>query len=132
MRHLLDTQILIWALISPERLSLNARNILLNHEILVSHISFLEIAIKQTIGKIPEFDLSVADLSSRVEEDGFSMISLQTGHIDAYSRIPLFAQHRDPFDRILLATVLSENIPIISSDANFDLYAPDVQVIRNC
>jgi PIN domain nuclease of toxin-antitoxin system len=132
MRHLLDTQILIWTLISPERLSSNTRNILLNHEVLVSHISFLEIAIKQMIGKLPEFDLSVTDLSSRIEQDGFTLISLQTEHIDAYGAIPLFAQHRDPFDRILLATALSENMPIISSDANFDLYLPDVQVVRNC
>jgi PIN domain nuclease of toxin-antitoxin system len=131
MRHLLDTQILIWALISPERLSLNTRSILLNHEILVSHVSFLEIAIKQKIGKLPEFDLSVAELSSRVEQDGFNLISLQTQHIDAYGAVPLFANHRDPFDRILLATALSEKISLISSDANFELYLPDVQVVMN-
>lgn len=131
MRYLIDTQILIWTMISPQRLYPETKSILQNHEIFVSPITFLEIAIKQKISKLPEFDLSIEVLSNRVEQDGFNVLSLQTKHIAAYATIPLFADHRDPFDRILLATALSENVPIISADGNFRLYSPYLQVIMN-
>jgi PIN domain nuclease of toxin-antitoxin system len=45
--------------------------------------------------------------------------------------VPLLANHRDPFDRLLLATAISENMPIISSDENFIYYQEQVQLIRN-
>ncbi|SMF95167.1 PIN domain nuclease, a component of toxin-antitoxin system (PIN domain) [Methylomagnum ishizawai] len=131
MRHLIDTQILIWTIISPEKLTAQTIDLLQNNEIFVSQISFLEIAIKQKIGKLPELDLSIAALTTRAEQDGFNLLMLQTRHIDTYGTIPLYPNHRDPFDRILLATALSENIPIISADENFDLYAPQIQIIKN-
>jgi PIN domain nuclease of toxin-antitoxin system len=131
MRYLIDTQILIWAVISPERLSPGTINILQNNEILVSQISFLEIAIKQKIGKLPDFPLPVAALSYRVKQDSFNVLSLKTRHIEAYGAVPLFSNHRDPFDRILLATALSERIPVISADANFELYSSSVQIVMN-
>ena len=49
-------------------------------------------------------------------KDGFEILSLKNSHIEAYERIQLIDTHRDPFDRLLLATSLSENIPIISAD----------------
>jgi PIN domain nuclease of toxin-antitoxin system len=100
VRHLIDTQILIWAIISPEKLAPHTVNILQSNEIFVSQISFLEIAIKQKIGKLPELDLPIASLANRAEQDGFNLLMLQTHHIDAYHAIPLFPDHRDPFDRI--------------------------------
>ena len=131
MQYLIDTQILIWTMISPKRLSQETKSILQNHEIFVSPITFLEIAIKQKIGKLPEFYLSIEVLSNRVEQDGFNVLSLKTKHISAYAAIPLFADHRDPFDRILLATALSEEIPILSSDSNFKLYSSLVKIVIN-
>lgn len=112
MRHLIDTQILLWSLISPKRLSKHARRILENHPIFVSQVSLLEIAFKQKINKLPEFILPIEDLSPRLTADGFNLLSLSTEHIRAYQVIPLFGDHRDPFDRVLLATALSEGIPI--------------------
>ena len=63
--------------------------------------------------------------------NGFNLLFLETRHIAAYEDIPLLTKHRDPFDRILLARALSENIPIISADTNFEFYLPQVQVIIN-
>lgn len=131
MRYLIDTQILIWALNSPEQLSSSTRQLLQGNAIFVSQISFLEIAIKQKIGKLPEFDLSAEALLSRVEQDGFNVLPLKISHIAAYDRLTLFQNHRDPFDRILLATALSESMPIISADENFALYSAQVRLIEN-
>jgi len=131
MRYLIDTQIIIWAISYPRKLSKNVKSILESNTILVSPISFLEIAIKQKIGKLPEFDLPIETLSYRLEQDGFNFLALETRHISAYDSIPLFAEHRDPFDRILLATCFNEDIPIISADTNFKLYMPQVQIVMN-
>lgn len=81
--------------------------------------------------RIPD-DFNVPlDLSARLTADGFNLLSLSTEHIRAYQAIPLFGDHRDPFDRVLLATAPSEGIPILSSDANFQRYRPAVQVVMN-
>lgn len=130
-RLLIDTQIMIWALTRPEKLSTNASHHLQNDEVFVSQISLFEIAIKQKIGKLPEFNLPIPTLTYRLEQDGFNLLSLESQHISAYEAIPLFQNHRDPFDRILLATSLSENMPILSSDENFKLYSPQVRIITN-
>jgi PIN domain nuclease of toxin-antitoxin system len=102
MRYLIDTQILIWTLVNPEKLSFSITEILQNNEIFVGKISLFEIAIKQKIGKPPELDLSVTALSDRIQQDGFNVLPLRIRHIEAYSTIPLLPNHRDPFDRLLL------------------------------
>jgi PIN domain nuclease of toxin-antitoxin system len=97
----------------------------------VSQITFFEIAIKQKIGKLPELDLPISGLVQCTEQDGFNLLALETQHIAAHDVIPLLATHRDPFDRILLATAYSEAIPILSSDTNFEFYSSHVQIVMN-
>ena len=100
--YLLDTQIFIWTLISPEKLTTHNQLLLKNNEIFVSQISLFEIAIKQKIGKLPELPLSIEELAERIEQDNFN----------------------------LLAIALSENMPIISADSNFQYYK-NIQLIEN-
>jgi len=133
MKVLIDTQILIWYQLYDPKLHANIYDLLTRVEntVYVSQISLVEIAIKQKIGKLPELVVSIDTLVSLIEQDGFVILPLQTRHIEAYSMIPLFPEHRDPFDRLLLATAFSENIPIVSSDGNFRLYREHVQVFSN-
>lgn len=131
MRYLADTQIFIWALISPEKLAPKNQEILQNNEIFISQISLFEIAIKQKIGKLPELALSIDDLTAQIQQDNFNLLPLSNAHLAAYDAIPLLENHRDPFDRLLLATALSENIPVISADPNFVDYMPQIQLIDN-
>jgi PIN domain nuclease of toxin-antitoxin system len=133
MKVLIDTQILIWYQLNDPKLHANVYDLLtrLENTVYVSQISLVEIAIKQKIGKLPELDVSISTLANLIEQDGFIMLPLQTQHIEAYSEIPLFPEHRDPFDRLLLATAFSENIPIVSSDGNFELYKQYVQIFDN-
>jgi len=102
--YLIDTQILIWTLVTPNKLAQQIKNALENEAIFISQVSFFEIAIMQKLGKLPEFDLSIDQLTSFIERDGFNLLGIQNRHIDAYAEIPLLANHRDPFDRLLLAT----------------------------
>lgn len=133
MNYLIDTQILIWYQLDSTKLNLRIRGLLNNRNniVIVSQISLFEIAIKQKLGKLPELDLSIEIWANLIKQDAFNLLTLQTGHIEAYSQIPLLPDHRDPFDRLLLATALSENMAIISADANFKLYEPQVQLVSN-
>ena len=130
MPYLIDTQIFIWAIVSPKKIGNNARTILENNAIWVSQISIFEIAIKQKIGKLPELTLSIESLVNQLYKDGFLFLPINNTHIVAYNSIPLLADHRDPFDRLILATALAENLPIISADARFSEYTPQIQLVE--
>lgn len=64
-------------------------------------------------------------------KDGFEILNLKNAHIETYEKIQLIDNHRDPFDRLLLATSLSENMPIISADENFKKYVSQINLIEN-
>ncbi|MET7255512.1 type II toxin-antitoxin system VapC family toxin [Dyadobacter jiangsuensis] len=129
-RYLLDTQVLIWALASPSRLSVNTIDLLANNSIFVSHISLLEIAIKQRIGKLPELPISISELEKVILADGFGLIPISVAHINAYNGIPLHEEHRDPFDRLILATAYSEEMPVVSADRNFKIYKDVISLVE--
>jgi PIN domain nuclease of toxin-antitoxin system len=131
MEYLIDTQIVIWSIISPNKLSVKVRKILQNHSIGISQVSFFEIAIKQKIGKLPELNISIEDLITRLLADNFEILPIKNAHIVSYDDIPLMPDHKDLFDRLILATTFSEDLPIISSDENFKLYVPQIKLIEN-
>ena len=133
MIYLIDTQILIWYQLNSEKLNSEICALLkdADNTIYVSAISLFEIAIKQKIGRLPGLDMSIANLSDLIIQDGFTLLELKTAHIAAYADIPLMSEHRDPFDRLLLATAFCENTPIISADQNFAQYQPQIQLVMN-
>ncbi|MGG7666141.1 type II toxin-antitoxin system VapC family toxin [Dyadobacter sp. BHUBP1] len=100
------------------------------HAIFVSHVSLLEIAIKQKIGKLPDLPISINELEKVILADGFGLIPISAAHIDNYNVIPLHEEHRDPFDRLILATAYSEKMPIISADGNFKIYSEIISLIE--
>ncbi|UHG94290.1 type II toxin-antitoxin system VapC family toxin [Spirosoma oryzicola] len=130
MDYLADTQVFIWAIVSPEKLKPIVQNILQTNTIWVSQISLFEIAIKQRINKLPELSLPVEALISQLYRDGFQLMPLRNTHIAAYESIPLFANHRDPFDRLLIASALEENLTIISADEQFREYVPQIRLLE--
>lgn len=127
---LADTQVVIWSLISPAKIVPIVRSILQTSTVFVSEISLLEIAIKQKINRLPDLTLSVDELTSQLIADGFHLLSINRKHIATYAQIPLFEEHRDPFDRLILATALAENLTVISTDKNFPLYVPTISLIQ--
>jgi PIN domain nuclease of toxin-antitoxin system len=122
MTFLLDTHAFLWFILNDLQLSGNARNVIAdpNHDILLSPASHWEIAIKTSMGKyqIP------GDFGSWMEEqlrcNRFSILPIQIAHTEIVARLPF--HHKDPFDRLLIAQAIGENIPIISMDAVFDNY----------
>lgn len=122
MRFLLDTHSLLWFLAGDESLSEKARRIIENPDcdILVSIACLWEIAIKHSLGKLklarPFDDLFPDQLAS----NSISLLGIGVAHLAEVSRLPF--HHRDPFDRLLVAQSLSEEIPLLSSDDTLDAY----------
>lgn len=131
MQYLLDTQILIWSLEDNPKLKASLRTIIENpaNTILVSQFSLIEMSIKLKLDKLPEFIVSIEYIAKQLLLDGFELLQISNNHIFSYQQIPFYEDHRDPFDRFLLATALSEQIPIISIDENFPRYRPLIIVI---
>ena len=126
MRLLLDTQVWLWMLAAPERLSLSSRAIVVSteNELFLSAASAWEIAIKYGLGKLhlpsPPGDL-VPRLMTRT-----GVTPLPVHHAHALHVATLPPRHRDPFDRLLVAQAQLEKLPILTADRSFGLYDIDV------
>jgi PIN domain nuclease of toxin-antitoxin system len=93
----------------------------------VSRISFMELAIKISIGKL-ETKTSLQEIISHTTNDGFKILPIKDEHITTYLFLPLYENHRDPFDRFLISTAQFEEMGIISSDEKFQLYTSNLNV----
>ncbi|WP_240163534.1 type II toxin-antitoxin system VapC family toxin [Spirosoma taeanense] len=93
---MIDTQVFVWSLVSPAKLSTSARHALQDGTIYVSVVSLLEIAIKQKVNKLPDLPITTDELVEQLKRDGFELLPLSTRHIARYNDIPLQADHRDP------------------------------------
>jgi PIN domain nuclease of toxin-antitoxin system len=97
--------------------------------ILFSQVSLFEISIKQKIGKLPAFYATVEEVYQQSIKDGFTFLAIENQHIYNYNKVPIVEDHRDPFDRLLIATAIGENANILSADEKFHLYSDLVKVI---
>ena len=131
-KYLIDTQILIWFELGSPKLKTDVLEILVNsaNEIFVSQISLMEITIKQKTGRLPQLSWNTQSITEQLKKDNIQLMPIEITHIEAYQNIPLFDNHRDPFDRFLLATCLAENIPVISADAHFKLYTSLIHLVE--
>lgn len=119
---LLDTHAWAWSLTGDERLSAKAVALIEKAEIiLVSPISVFEIGQKVRLGKWPEMEPFIGQLSDLLQEQGGVAVAL-TPEICLSAAMMDWA-HRDPFDRFLAATAMQNGVPIISADAIFDQLA---------
>ena len=127
--YLLDTHALIWYQDAhprlPERVITKIRNP--DNRVLFSQVSLLEIAIKRKIGKLPDFTASLDTVHQQALDDGFEFLPLLNLHISNYLNVPLFEQHRDPFDRLLIGIAQAEGAIILTEDGNFSLYREFVE-----
>lgn len=122
MKLLLDTHTFLWFIEGNTKLSRKARSLIEDdeNEKLLCLASLLEIAIKTSLGKLL-LDQPFEDFITRqLQQNGFHLFPLTTSHAVRLSRLPF--HHRDPFDRMIIAQSLVENIPVLSIDAALDDY----------
>lgn len=122
MKVLIDTQSIIWFAENNPQLSRKACAAIENmdNQCLVSMASFWEMSIKMNLGKLSINGLSLLEFMNEVSAANFSFLDIRREHIIENTKLPFY--HRDPFDRLIIAQALVENLAIISSDEIFDLY----------
>ncbi len=122
MKILLDTHVVMWAVDEPEKLSMTAREQIEDraNELLLSAATVWEMSIKYGNEKLKlsaPFRDWIAQASRELD---LRNLGISVEHCDAQTR--LVKHHKDPFDRLLIAQAVAENIPVVSADVAFDAY----------
>jgi PIN domain nuclease of toxin-antitoxin system len=113
---LVDTHLVLWARVAPERLTTGERRALDNaRSCFVSAVSLWEIAILMALGGIAQDRRFLAVL------DGFELLPVLPDHCKALVALPRL--HRDPFDRMLIAQARAEHLALLTRDRAIIAYA---------
>ena len=114
MKYLLDTNALLFVFSAPSKLSVRARRIVRGElDLSVSVVSFWEIAIKQSIGKL-QFNMTIPNLESLCIGRNIRILSLGSTAIERIKALPTI--HGDPFDRLIIAQAQMEDMTIVTCD----------------
>ena len=124
MRVLIDTHVLLWALLDPERLTRRERKLIDDSEVLVSAASIWEIGIKNALGRL---DCDPQRILEMVEPAGFDHLGISAQHAVMAAALPRL--HGDPFDRMLMAQAAVEGLTLLTADAALKRYGRFVRVV---
>jgi PIN domain nuclease of toxin-antitoxin system len=119
---LLDTHALLWFLNDDPSLSATAKALIedpANHKV-VSVASCWEIAIKVGLKKLDLGEPATTFLPRELATNGFDLLGIELIHATSVESLP--SHHKDPFDRLLVAQSLIEQLPVVSVDAQLDAY----------
>lgn len=121
MRLLLDTQVLLWWL-DDRPMSLGARTAIADpiNDVFVSAATAWEMSIKSSLGKRRAPD----DLAAQLELSGFRSLPISIANALVAGALPRL--HHDPFDRMLVAQALQENLSVVTRDSSFAGYAVEL------
>jgi PIN domain nuclease of toxin-antitoxin system len=123
MRLLPDAHALLWWLNDDRRLSRTARvTIETAHSPLIGAGTLVEIAVKRSLGKLDVDE----DWPEQAQADGFGVLAISWPHTARLQSLPFpkisGRRHRDPFDRLLAAQALTDDLPIVTCDEAFAAY----------
>ncbi len=123
LRVLIDTHYVLWAALNSKRMEPWARRLIadLDNEILVSAASVYEISLKVRYGKLPEALEFESDLIANIENRlGYAILPLEP---ESMMRAARFEDtHADPFDRMIAAQAIQNDLPVLSTDAKLDVF----------
>lgn len=124
MKLLLDTHVLLWWLDDDPVLSTSVRSRIADsrNTIFVSAATIWEIQIKKAIGKLS----LPAEFRSVLGSQSFEMLNITSEHAFALEKLPM--HHRDPFDRMLIAQAIVENLTLVTHDTQLKQYS--VKIIQ--
>ncbi len=128
MASLLDTHLVLWAAFQPERLSAKATKLLRSREspLEFSLATMWEVAIKSSLGH-PDFSVDPRQLHQALLAQGFVELAIHPSHIVRVASLPWV--HRDPFDRLLVAQALDEQMTLLTADKTLKGYGRFVRVV---
>ena len=127
MKYLIDTHILIWLAVSPEKIPSNILAIMENPstDLYISTVSLWEIAIKLAIKKLDLQGVEISDLVQICHEQGIKIVQLPVSSVIQYKKIPIKQNHKDPFDRALISLCISDGYVFLSHDSRLEQYEQD-------
>ncbi|HHU10970.1 MAG TPA: type II toxin-antitoxin system VapC family toxin [Intrasporangiaceae bacterium] len=121
MRLLLDTHVVLWQLSGERELSAAATQAITSaDDLLMSVVSYAEIGVKGAVGKLEV----PADLEAQIAAAGVRQLPLSPAHGLAVADLPV--HHRDPFDRLIIAQALIEQLTVVTADQRFHDYGIDI------
>lgn len=128
MRYLLDTHYAFWWQTGGPRLTDKVRELVEsnNEETFVSRASFWELTLKAGTGKLR---INLPVFERQVEAMGFTWLPIENSHILQLAELPTFPDHKDPFDRMLVAQSLSEPLILLTADTKLARYGTTVRVV---
>jgi PIN domain nuclease of toxin-antitoxin system len=126
MKVLLDTHAFLWLITNDDRLSENARQTFLNTEnnLFFSAASLWEICIKKSLGKISLKDGWFQTIQEEMEINAIQWLPIEMAHCAEVTELPF--HHQDPFDRMLIAQAIVEDIKLLSRDSRLSDYGIDL------
>ena len=121
MKYLLDTHTLIWYFENSPRLPQKTREMIERSEqsIYLCSVSLLEIAIKVSKGKLT-LSLSFEEFLDGIKNSDLELLQIEEIYLKEIVALPF--HHKDPFDRVMIATALAENLTIITADEDIHKY----------
>lgn len=124
MKLLLDTCSLLWALQQPRKLSARARASLEDpaNSVFVSSLSFWEISLKASLGKLSIEGAEPEEFPGFVGEAGWNILPFAPEIAASFARLPRSSTHKDPFDRMLIWTAIREGLMLVSRDRALPAY----------
>lgn len=125
MSLLLDTHVFLWWLVDHPRLSREAREAIADSSVMafVSAASLWEAEIKTALGRL-ELDIDVVDLADEVTGNGFTELPVTGRYTRTAATLP--SHHNDPFDRMLIAQAMVDDLSLVTADQIIGRYAIDV------
>lgn len=122
MNNLLDTHVIIWFINGEDKISNSARNAIESKTSInyVSIASLWEMAIKISIGKL-ELKTSFSEIINQFSINNFQLLPISAEDTLLISKLPF--HHRDPFDRLMVAQCINNNLTLISKDSFLKEYS---------
>ncbi len=123
MKVLIDTHILLWALISPQKLTVSQKKILEDgkNEIYVSAISLWEISLKHSLGKLELENVTIKNILKAITDTGFELLDLRSVEAISFHELPKL-HNKDPFDRMLICQAIYNDFTFMSQDSKLEDY----------
>ncbi|MDD5035797.1 MAG: type II toxin-antitoxin system VapC family toxin [Methylococcaceae bacterium] len=125
---MLDTHLVLWWEDNHPKLPPSVRNLVLEQSeaVFVSRASLWEMAIKISLKRLR---VGLPKFIQNVEMQGFEWLDIRNEHLLAVSTLPIFDDHKDPFDRLLVAQSLTEPLILLSCDDKLARYGATVRIV---
>jgi PIN domain nuclease of toxin-antitoxin system len=122
---LIDTHVFLWLIFSPEKLTNQTLKLLADqkNQVAVSSISFWEISLKYQLGKLKLSGVLPSDLPLLAAQMNLQIAELTAEEFAGFYNLPLVAERKDPFDRMIIWQCISQKRVFISHDTVLNTYA---------